>query len=257
MTYLANLSMILKKNQLFLQVFLLIILNYLATKYFYQTFPKEGLYQKSSIFLNLYQYTSLALLSFLLAPLFLYKEKWHNIIEKKYNVVKYFIFFIFSIYAWGVITLDYNLYFNNAYHIDRIILIALFAFSFRFPIFFVYFIIFSLLFYNQMNYPNFGYFFPRVYLKAFVELLFLSTLFIFIKKAYKEFSILAFIIVIIIFHSANYFIPGLGKLYLSQHYIDWIWVNDLSNILIGKYAKGWLMGFLSIENLSPLRKERN
>jgi len=242
---------LLQNNKLLLQVFLLIILNYFTTRYFYQTFPNEPLYAKSSIFYNLYEYSSLALVSFMLAPLFLYKLKWEEIIDRNNIIIKYFIFFIFSIYAWGVITLDYNLYFDNAYHLDRVILLVLFILSFRFPIIFIYFVILSLIFYNQVSYPDFDCLFPRVYInvKPLLEVLILLIVFIFLKQLYKKLSILAFFIVVICFHAANYFIPGLGKIALSEYYIDWIWVNDLGNILIAKYTQGWLSEFVSLETI--------
>ena len=242
---------IFQKNQLLFQVFLLIVFNYLTTRYLYQTFPAKALYTQDSIFMNAYKYASLSLILFMLAPVLLYKLRWHEIINKKYTVIKYFIFFILSVYAWGVITLDYNLYFDNAYNLDRVILLILFILSFRYPMMLLYFVIFSLLFYNQINYPDFDCFFPKDYVnvKPLLEILILFSVFMFVKKFYTKFSILSFLIVVISFHAANYFIPGLGKIELSEHYIDWVWVNDLGNILIAKYSQGWLSEFVSIETI--------
>ena len=242
---------IFQKNQLLFQVFLLIILNYLSTRYLYRSLPSEALYTQDSIFMNLYQYMSLSLTFFMLAPIFLYKLRWNELISKNYLILKYFIFFIFSIYAWGVITLNYNLYFDNAYNLDRGILLLLFFLAFRYPVMLIYFVIFSLLFYNQINYPAFDCFFPNDYVnvKPLLEVLILFSIFVFIKKIYTKFSILSFLIVVICFHAANYFIPGLGKIDLSEHYIDWIWVNNLGNILIAKYSQGWLSELVSIEKI--------
>lgn len=249
-------SNLFQKNRLLIQVFILICLNYLATKFFYSALPLEELYQESSIFGALYKYSSSLLIGFLIAPLFFYKTQWNEIIKQKYILIKYFIFFILSIYAWSVITLDYNLYFDNSYNIDRIILLLLLLLSFRLPMMFIYFLIFSLVFYNQINYPDFGYFFPTIYMniKPLIEILFLFIVFIFLKKLYKKLSILSFLIALISLHAANYFIPGLGKVSLSEHYIDWIWINNLSNILIAKYSQGWLLDFISIENINLILK---
>ena len=254
-TKIMKIILLFKKNQLLFQVFLLIILNYFITRYFYRALPSsESLYAQSSIFYNLYQYASLSLILFMLAPIFLYKLKWKEIIDKDFIPIKYFTLFIFSIYAWGIITLDYNLYFNQAYHIDRVLLLVLFILSFRFPLAFIYFTICSLIFLNQVSYPSFGLKFPEayVYIKPLLEVLILFIIFIFLKKIYKKLSILSFFIVVICFHAANYFIPGLGKVLLSEHYIDWIWVNDLGNILIAKYSQGWLSEFVSIETIEVI-----
>ena len=246
-----NIKILFQESQLLFQVFLLIILNYLSTRYLYQTFPPKALYTQNSIFMNLYKYSSFSLILFMIAPIFLYKLSWNEVINKKYIIIKYFLFFIFFIYAWGVITLDYNLYFNNAYNIDRIVLLVLFILSFRSPMLLIYFIIFSLIFYNQVSYPNFDCLFPKAYVnvKPLLEVLILFSVFIFLKKLYNKFSILSFLIVIICFHAANYFIPGLGKIHLGEHYIDWIWVNNLGNILIAKYSQGWLSDFVSIDQI--------
>ena len=244
-----------KKNQLLFQAFSLIILNYFITKYFYRALPSsESLYAQSSIFYNLYTYASLSLILFMLSPIFLYKLKWQEIIDKEFSLIKYFILFIFSIYAWGIITLDYNLYFNQAYHGDRIILLTLFVLSFRFPLAFIYFIILSLIFLNQVSYPSFGLKFPEayVYIKPLLEVSILFIIFMFLKKIYKKLSILAFFIVVLCFHASNYFIPGLGKMLISEHYIDWIWLNDLGNILMAKYSQGWLSEFVALETMEVI-----
>lgn len=247
-----NIKILFQKNQLFFQVFLLIVLNYFTTRYFYKALPTEEiLYTQSNIFYNLYQYSSLSLILFILAPIFIYRLTWEKLIDKNFISIKYFILFILSIYAWGVITLDYNLYFNQAYHLDRIILLILFILSFRFPLALVYFTILSLIFFNQVSYPNLECDFPKVYvyIKPLLEVLILFIVFMFVKKIYKKLSILAFFIVVLCFHASNYFIPGLGKVLLSEQYIDWIWVNDLGNILIAKYSQGWLATLIDIDTM--------
>ena len=243
-----------QKNQLLFQIFLLIVLNYYITKYFYQVLPIEDLYMQSNIFYNLYKHLSFPLILFILAPIFLYRLTWKEIIDTNYISIKYFILFIFSIYAWAVITLDYNLYFNHPYHMDRIILLILFILAFRFPLAFVYFTILALIFLNQVSYPNFECKFPEayVYIKPLLEILILFIIYMFLKKIYKNLSILAFLIVVICFHASNYFIPGLGKILLSAHYIDWIWMNDLGNILMAKYSQGWLAELISIETMQEI-----
>jgi len=249
-------KVIVKKNELLLQVFLLIILNYFSTKYLYQSLPSEQVYAQNSIFYSFLHYSPILFGLIILTPLFLYRFKWEEFADNSYIKIKYFILFIFSIYAWGIITLDYNLYFDQAYHLDRIVLLVLFALSFRFPVAFVYFMIFSLLFFNQVSYPSFECDFPRnyVYTKPLLEILILFIVFMFVKRVYKQFSILVFLIVVICFHASNYFIPGLGKVLLGEQYIDWIWVNDLSNIFVAKYSQGWLATLLSIEQLQVIVK---
>ena len=240
-----------RNNELFLQVFLLIVVSYLLTRYLYRVFPEEDLYHNSTIFYNLYKYSSLKLMILMLFPIVLYRLEWKDIFEKRFTVLKYFVFFIFFIYAWRVITLDYNLYFNQPYHLDRITLCVLLILAIRFPLAFIYFILLSLLFFYQVTYPSSELVFPRayVYTKPLIEILVLFIAFIFIKSIYKKISVLAFFMVVICFHASNYFIPGLGKILLSEHYFDWIWINDLGNIFIAKYSQGWLASLVPLETM--------
>jgi len=103
----------------------------------------------------------------------------------------------------------------------------------------------------QINYPDLGYQFPRAYNnpRLPIEILILFSIYMLGKRFYKNTSILAFFIVVISFHASNYFIPGLGKILISEHYIDWIWSNDLSNILAAKYFRGWLETIIPNENI--------
>ena len=246
-----------KKNKLFFEILFLIVLNYFISKYMYVNLqPIELLYTHTSIFYNLYAYMSWPLFFLILFPIFLYKLKWRDIFDEDTIVIKYFIIFIFSIHAWGIITLDYNLYFNQPYHFDRLFLLILLLLSFRFPISFVYFFILSLLFFNQVSYPNFGEIDLGIYVntKPIDETIILFISFLIIKRIDKNFSILAFFIGVLCFHASNYYAPGLGKILLSEHYIDWIWVNDLSNILIAKYSHGWLAEFISLNSMENIIK---
>lgn len=246
-----------KKNILLFQVFLLIILNYYITNHIYGILQLDEIaYRNRSIFYNLYEHLSTSLILVFLLPLVLYKLKWEDIFDKKIKQLKYFFIFIFLIYSWGILTLDYNLYFNQSYQYDRLFLLLLVFFSFRFPISFVYFFILSLLFFNQVMYPAFSGIDLSVYIniKPMNEALILFIIFIFLKSFYKNISILAVFIVVLLFHGANYYDPGLGKILISKHYIDWIWVNDLSDILIAKYSHGWLLSNIPLDSMLVIVK---
>ena len=166
-------------------------------------------------------------------------------------MMKYFVIFITILWAWYVITLDFNFYFNQAYHTDRITLLILLLLSIRFPLFFLYFLIFSLLFINQLNYPNLQCAFPSYYNnpRPLLDMLILFSTFMVIKRFYKNFSILLFFIAVICLHASNYFIPGLGKIIISNEYINWIWLNDLGNIIVARYTQGWIGDLLSLETV--------
>jgi len=233
-----------KNNNLIFQIYLLIILNYFITKIFYKILPQENIYFEENIFYSFYDYISISFIIIItIMASFLYKLKWKDIFDTSEPIIiKYFVLFILAIYMWNVLTLDYNLYFNQAYHIDRIILFLFFILAFQSPLAFAYLVILSLIFFNQLNYPSFGYPFPQSYnnIRPLIEILILFIVFMFLKRIYKKISIFAFLITVISLHVANYYIPGVGKMRLSDHYFDWIWINDLSNILIAKYAEGWL-----------------
>jgi hypothetical protein len=245
----------LKKNSFLIQLILLIVTNYLVTKYFYHALPNISLYDNSSIFLNLFNALSISFSLLLLIPLLLYKQQWKSIFNN-YQIIKYFVIFITILWAWYVITLDFNLYFNQAYHADRVILLILLLLSIRFPFFFLYFLIFSLLFINQLNYPSLEFSFPEDYNnpRPLLDILILFSTFILIKKFYKNFSILLFFITVICLHASNYFIPGLGKMMISHNYINWIWINDLSNIVIARYTHGWITDIISLDTALTIAK---
>ena len=245
----------LKKNSFLFQLILLIITNYFITKYFYHALPHTSLYDNSSIFLSLFNNLSLSLTLLLLSPLLLYKQEWKNIFND-YSIIQYFVVFITLLWAWYVITLDFNLYFNQAYHADRVILLVLLLLSVRFPLFFLYFLIFSLVFINQLNYPSLEFSFPSHYNnpRPLLDILLLFSTFVFIKSIYKNFSILLFFITVICLHASNYFIPGLGKMMISHDYINWIWLNDLSNIMVARYTHGWITDLISLDSVLTIAK---
>jgi len=239
-------------KKILVQAFILIVLNYFITNHIYRVLQAdELLYLHKSIFCNLYNHLSFPLVCLLLFPILLHKLRWKDIFNENIIELKYFFIFIILVYAWGVLTLDYNLYFNQAYHFDRIFLLILLLLSFRFPISFLYFFILSLLFFNQVMYPTFGEINFGVYIniKPINEVLILFMIFIVIKSFYKDFSILVLFIVLLCLHASNYYIPGFGKILISDYGIDWIWVNDLSNLLIAKYAHGWLLEFISLDSM--------
>lgn len=240
------------ENKLFFQVFLIIILNYFVTNFIYRILQGEKLlYENISIFCNLYDYLTLPLVLILLFPILLYKLRWRDIFNENIKEIKYFFIFILLVYAWGLLTLDYNLYFNQAYHFDRIILFLLLIFSIYSPISFIYFFLLSLLFFNQVMYPNFGNisFGTYINIKPINETLILFIIFMVIKRVYKEFSIIAFFIALLALHASNYYIPVLGKILISTHGLDWIWINDLSNLLIAKYSHGWLLEYIPLDSM--------
>ena len=245
----------LKQNSFLFQLILLIVTNYIISKYFYQSLPQTSIYDNSNIFLTLLNHLSVPLILLFLTPLLLYKQQWKDIFND-YFIMRYFVIFITLLWAWYVITLDFNLYFNQAYHTDRIILLILLILSIRFPLFFLYFLIFSFIFINQLNYPSLQFSFPSHYNnpRPLLDILILFITFIFIKRIYKNFSSLLFFITVICLHASNYFIPGLGKIMISSDYINWIWINDLSNIMIARYTHGWVTDFISLESVLNIAK---
>ena len=129
----------LKANELLIQVFIFIILNYIITKILYRSLDlPEVIYMGNSIFIKFLEHLTVPLSLFLLVPLVLYKVRWKDIIESHVIFIKYFVLFILTIWAWNIITLDLNLYFNQAYHFDRFILLGLFILAFRYPLFIIY-----------------------------------------------------------------------------------------------------------------------
>jgi len=246
----------LKKNSFLWQLILLIVLNYVLSRYFYASLPHSSdIYEQPSIFLGLYEGVTSPFIVLLLSPFLLYKQRWSTIFNEQKSI-QYFVLFITFLWAWYVITLDFNLYFNQAYHLDRVMLLILLGLSIRSPIWFLYFLIFSLLFLNQLNYPSLQFSFPAHYNnpRPLLDILILFGTFMLIKRVYKKFSIVLFFIAVVCLHASNYFIPGLGKMIISEHYFDWVWVNDLSNIMVARYTHGWATDLISLENVLTLAK---
>ena len=254
MVKIANLLTTIKQNSFYLQIIILIVLNFLLTKFMYKFLPEESNYTNANIILSLFNNYTLIFILFISISVYIIKVKWSDIIDVTDNYVKYFILFIMSIWAWKVITLDFNLYFNQAFDLDRILLLTLAIMAFRFPVALMYFIIYSIIFFNQVSFPGFAGIFPNQYIDStpLVDILILFVVYIFLKKAYKDFSILAFIVVMLCLHASNYFIPGLAKVVISENYIDWVYVNDLSNILAAQYFQGWLHDVISFDIIKNL-----
>lgn len=242
------------KYELMFQILLILCLNFLVLKYLYRSLPSEEVYQSTSVIFNLYKSFSFKLLFFILVPLLIWNVKWDEIVKKHEMYIKYFILFVMSIWVWKVVTLDLNLYYNQAYHLDRIILLTLGILAFRFPIALIYVLVFSIVFFNQVSYPTLAGIFPNQYIDStpLVDILILFVVYIFLKKVYTNFSILAFLVVALCLHASNYFIPGLAKILISEHYIDWMYVNDLSNIFAAQYFQGWLLDVFPWETIQTL-----
>ena len=146
--------------------------------------------------------------------------------------------------AWSFISYDYNLYFNQGYYLDRLFAFCFLLLLYWRPVFVFPFLLILIPLCWQLNYPLRGYISTEHFIFVRVLLLFFSAFFIHILTGRRTMSL--FVFMALTFVAAQYFSPGLGKVW-----IGWITHGHLFHLLFATYANGWL-GFLAPETLTSL-----
>jgi hypothetical protein len=145
-----------------------------------------------------------------------------------------------SVILFNTVLMPTNWYFNNFYSLDRILLILLFIFALYKNSFFILWVIYSIIFMKQLQFPSaFNYTFTDK--EVFYESLIVIGIWPFTKKFFsiKDYYL---ILCIWVFFSSWYFLAGFGK--LEDHW----WNNDISNLFLASLHYSWLSNFKDEHN---------
>ncbi len=160
----------------------------------------------------------------------------------QYKWVRVLTFIAALLLAWELSTCDFNYYLNTAQYFDRFLLI-IFAFLILLnPGFVLPFLVISLLFRSQFNYPVGG--FALWDKRLLFDLLVLLYSYIILRAYLTDFNVnLLFLLICIVM--SNYFASGLSKLTHSPHGYEWLAYSKAEYLFMNVHQCGWL------QSLSP------
>lgn len=210
-----------------------------------------------SIFLSSFQNPFL-LIYLLILSLFIFK-KWLWVTWKEINLSRYFKYFIFClalILTWTYATYDYNLYYDRAHLLDRLILIGVAFVILRTPLAVFYFLPLCLIMISQFYLPLGGYSMTDKLLLFNLLFIFSSWMIVYsicklnwgkvnidwvqtlVSKGLDQTQILLLLMVVVF--GAAYFLPFMKKVIMSPNLIDYPFLEQF-DIAVAKYFnRGWL-----------------
>lgn len=172
-----------------------------------------------------------------LVPFFIHRKYFsHNIISLS-QLERIFFSLIAFVIGWELATYDYNYYLDNAFYFDRVLLLLLPGFIYRFPQLIIVFVGFAFAYRAQFNYPVDG--FPMFDKRLLFDLLMCGLVFQYCKIFVKDFRIPVVFFLLCIVGSA-YFASGLKKITISPHGYEWVMNNDPLHLFNNVHLRGWL-----------------
>lgn len=147
-----------------------------------------------------------------------------------------------AVLAWAYATYPYNFYFDQAHHVDRLLLLALVPLIFRRPVFVLPFLVVLLLILGQFSHPIGGFSRAGPMLLIRVLLLFAACWLVRIGTGRGRAADFLFLLCCLI--AAHYWVSGLGKVQ-----IGWLTQDRIGWLLPATYASGWL-AFLEPDTIS-------
>ena len=211
------------------------LLLFTAVRWLYFKFSKlgESSYFSESISLELLgNYSAVLILLFINALLLINYRKLKWTASRQDRTVKVFLFIISITLAWSFSTYDFNLYFNQGHNMDRILLLIIPFLILIHPLFIAPFIVLSIAVTAQFELPLHLFSWTDKKVLYYSLILFNTCLYtkLLFNKDYKPFVILLLILI-----GCNYFYAAYAKII-----INWIFHNELHNLLISSYINGWL-----------------
>lgn len=183
----------------------------------------------------------IALLVFNIISLyFLIKKKtsWDSIDHNK--IIKPFIILLSFVLVWKYSTYDYNYYYDSFHLLDRLIIVVLFVALWKNPAFIIPLYSYILIILHQFHQPVPGFSFTDQ-MPLFDKLILFGSYLL--LNSLKKIPSYKFIILLLLTHGANYFIPGIAKMEISPHLYEWALSNKMSNLFMSSYINGWLNQF--------------
>lgn len=159
---------------------------------------------------------------------------------ENFKIIRGFILIVAGTIFWEQFFLDYNYFHDSNMVLEKLILVlSIFLIYFN-PSWVVVFLTQSLLIWQSHQEPLGGFHLTDI--RPVFEILTMFITFQVIKK-FRSIHTNVFIFLALTLHASNYFVPGIVKLEISPNGWEWIFLNELNNLLISSYVNGWL-GFL-------------
>ncbi|GEM_PF-2635115 len=138
--------------------------------------------------------------------------------------------------CWELLTYDYNYYLDHSFLLERALMVLLLALIWFHPIYATGFLIVTLLFRAQFDFPIGG--FPLFDKKILFDFYVLLTSFLLVRTRLKisgNWLVYFFIMII----AGSYFATGLGKIRISPHGYEWVTENPLHYLVMHGNERGW------------------
>lgn len=142
-----------------------------------------------------------------------------------------------ALLSWELSTYNYNYYLDNAFYLDRVLLISFPFFLWRIPFLSPIYLAIALVYRSQFNYPLEG--FELFDKRLLFDILILSTALSYIKIYFKEKSP-DFLQLVLCMVASNYFVTGVSKIVMSPHGYEWLMDNQLSDFFLNAHQRGWM-----------------
>jgi hypothetical protein len=174
----------------------------------------------------------------LLLLLFHEQARWNALDLGRH--ARLFIMAATALLVWPFSTVDYNFYFDQAYVVDRVILVVLWALMYVHPFFAMPMLGVLSMLIGQLLYPltDAWWHWPDKRLPLDFLMMFCS--FLVMRPFFRQHR-QAFILLTCTVVGSQYFHAGLNKMLLGPHPWTWVTENRLSHIFVGAHLNGgWL-----------------
>jgi hypothetical protein len=211
-----------------------LVLNYDLNIYFLKLQP----YLDFSFFISSFKSPATYLGLIVFIYLFVHRKRisWKEM--EIGNTLKLLFIIPGFILCWELLTYDYNYYLDNYFLLERLLMVVFLALIWVHPISAVGFLMISLLFRAQFDFPIGG--FPLFDKKILFDFYVLLITFLLIRtriKISKTWLFYFFLIVI----AASYFATAIGKIRISPHGHEWFTDNPLHYLIINGSERGWVV----------------
>ena len=171
---------------------------------------------------------------------------WHQFSD--YKILRVLLYAIIFPIFWEQFFYDYNFYLNTDALIDKGLLLLFMVLIYIHPLFSLMILFLGYIFFNSIALPfdSAGAHIPEFSAIYHMLILFIGFLLVKSTKQFKNIDTKLFVFLALTLHASNYFISGIAKIEISPNGLDWIFSNEINNLFISAYLKGWL-GFLDKE----------
>lgn len=224
------------------------IIAYLLTwqRVFYQScfLPRSAYESGNLVVAMLSRPTTLVMLLVGILPLFVFRKRitWSEIDESL--KMRTFVMIVASVMGITFILSDYNYYYDHAFLLDRIVLLALLVGVWFHPGFLFPFVITMMVFALQIHHPLPGGMWNWPDKRMPTHMLFVFVWFIYLRIFVKTDARLPLILGLFVAGS-GYAHAGFSKIAIGPVWSTWLLENPTANIFVSAYQQGNWLGHLS------------